>query len=103
MSDCVECWSTPCECGHEWRGRTTRYLREMRDMIAKILAERAAQPQPTSEGDVVTLTTGRRLMVIPSLGAARGETYESWPTDEAERREAVDALDAREDARKDRP
>lgn len=20
LTDCDECWATPCECGHEWKG-----------------------------------------------------------------------------------
>jgi hypothetical protein len=25
LSDCTECWSTPCECGHEFKGASREY------------------------------------------------------------------------------
>ena len=25
LSDCVECWSTPCVCGHEFKGTSREY------------------------------------------------------------------------------
>ena len=29
LSDCIECWSTPCECGHEFKGRSKEYKEKM--------------------------------------------------------------------------
>ena len=25
LSDCTECWMTPCECGHEFKNRSPQY------------------------------------------------------------------------------
>jgi len=25
LSDCPKCWSTPCECGYEWRNSDIQY------------------------------------------------------------------------------
>ena len=29
LSDCTECWSTPCECGHEFKGVSQEYREKM--------------------------------------------------------------------------
>ena len=29
LSDCVACWSTPCECGHEFKNRSREYKERM--------------------------------------------------------------------------
>jgi len=29
LSDCIECWSTPCECGHEFKNRSKEYKEKM--------------------------------------------------------------------------
>lgn len=29
LSDCVECWSTPCECGHDFKNASREYKERM--------------------------------------------------------------------------
>jgi hypothetical protein len=29
LSDCEKCWMTPCECGHEYKGRSEEYKRTL--------------------------------------------------------------------------
>jgi len=29
LSDCTECWSTPCQCGHEFSGSSQEYKETM--------------------------------------------------------------------------
>ena len=29
LSDCIECWMTPCECGHEFKNRSKEYKETM--------------------------------------------------------------------------
>lgn len=29
LSDCTECWSTPCECGHEFKNSSQEYKERM--------------------------------------------------------------------------
>lgn len=33
LSDCTECWSTPCECGHEFKHATQDYKEKMTKSI----------------------------------------------------------------------
>ena len=33
LSDCIECWSTPCECGHEFKNRSKEYKETMTKSI----------------------------------------------------------------------
>lgn len=40
MSDCIDCWVTPCECGRDYRHRSTKWLIEQRDMLQRIIDER---------------------------------------------------------------
>lgn len=96
MSDCVECWSTPCECGHEWNQRPTKYLRKIRDLLDAILTKRRDAPAYKIDGDVVTLSSGRQAR----LGITRRDTWDSIDRcTEKERRELVDAMDEVDDAR----
>lgn len=36
MSDCLECWNTPCECGHDYQHWTIERLEAQIDMLAKL-------------------------------------------------------------------
>jgi hypothetical protein len=29
LSDCTECWQTPCECGYEFRNNSNQYKEKM--------------------------------------------------------------------------
>lgn len=40
MSDCPECWETPCICGHEYKRRSIEYLTELRNVIDKVIKEK---------------------------------------------------------------
>lgn len=33
LSDCPECWSTPCECGHEFKNSSGKYKETMTKSI----------------------------------------------------------------------
>jgi hypothetical protein len=33
LSDCIECWSTPCECGHEFKNSSSEYKEIMTKSI----------------------------------------------------------------------
>ncbi len=33
LSDCIECWSTPCECGHEFKNTSPQYKEKMTKSI----------------------------------------------------------------------
>lgn len=47
MSDCEKCWSTPCECGHDYQRRSLAWLTEMRDLFAKLVTEwKPPEPEP---------------------------------------------------------
>lgn len=44
LSDCIHCWSTPCECGWEYRTMTIETLQERVGMFAMILAFKRRNP-----------------------------------------------------------
>jgi hypothetical protein len=33
LSDCIKCWSTPCECGHEFINASNEYKEKMTKSI----------------------------------------------------------------------
>ena len=33
LRDCIECWSTPCECGHEFKNSSREYKEVMTKSI----------------------------------------------------------------------
>lgn len=33
LSDCVECWMTPCECGHDFKNVSSSYKEKMTKSI----------------------------------------------------------------------
>ena len=33
LSDCIECWQTPCECGHEFKDKSRDYKEVMTKSI----------------------------------------------------------------------
>lgn len=44
MSDCAKCWSTPCECGHDYRHWTTERLKRQIQMLKDVLKEKKKHP-----------------------------------------------------------
>ncbi len=48
MSDCSECWETPCVCGNEYKDWSLEELKEFRKMISKVIAEK--ESEVTNEG-----------------------------------------------------
>ena len=50
LSDCAECWETPCCCGHQYRGRDTEWLLKMRDMFDELIRERQCEVESYPEG-----------------------------------------------------
>jgi hypothetical protein len=40
LSDCPECWDTPCVCGHQYKGLSTDILRHLKNEFYRIIAER---------------------------------------------------------------
>ncbi len=43
MSDCVQCWSTPCMCGHEYRNWSLTWLDSQIRMLQHVRACRAME------------------------------------------------------------
>ncbi len=43
MSDCPKCWSTPCECGHDYDHRSIEWLEVQRDMFDRIISQRKTE------------------------------------------------------------
>lgn len=41
LSDCPECWETPCVCGYEYKNDSLDYLIKMRDMFQKLIDEKS--------------------------------------------------------------
>ena len=33
LSDCIKCWSTPCECGHEFKNASNEYKEKLTKSI----------------------------------------------------------------------
>lgn len=39
LSDCIKCWSTPCECGYEYRNWSWERIFELHETIVKAKIE----------------------------------------------------------------
>ena len=47
MSDCSECWSTPCTCGHDYEGWSEENIIKQIEMLQRVLEEiRKKRTQP---------------------------------------------------------
>jgi UDP-N-acetylenolpyruvoylglucosamine reductase len=44
LSDCIHCWSTPCECGWDYRKWPIKKLKERMNMLALIIAFKQQNP-----------------------------------------------------------
>lgn len=40
MSDCIDCWSTPCECGTDYKHWSVKRLQEQILMLQRVLNEK---------------------------------------------------------------
>lgn len=40
LSDCTQCWDSPCVCGHEWEKYSLEYLLKFRKMLDSIIANK---------------------------------------------------------------
>lgn len=44
LSDCIHCWSTPCECGWEYRTMSVKELQDRVGMFAMMIAFKTRNP-----------------------------------------------------------
>lgn len=44
ISDCPECWETPCVCGHQYQSWPEERLRRQIETLQKVLASKTGQP-----------------------------------------------------------
>jgi hypothetical protein len=51
MSDCSQCWSTPCECGHDYQSWTEQRLREQLVMLQRVLDSKISKRKQESTTD----------------------------------------------------
>lgn len=42
MSDCVECWETPCACGHDYEHWSVKRLQDQIAMLQRVLTRKQA-------------------------------------------------------------
>jgi hypothetical protein len=42
LSDCIKCWSTPCECGHEYQDWTEERLKKQIRMLERVLIDKVS-------------------------------------------------------------
>ena len=40
LSDCIKCWSTPCECGYEYKDWSENRLRELIEVLQNVLDQK---------------------------------------------------------------
>lgn len=45
LSDCMQCWDTPCTCGWDYRNYSIKHLQEKIDMFQKIIDFKKAHPR----------------------------------------------------------
>ena len=45
MSDCDKCWSTPCECGHDYRNWNTGRLQNLINILTLIKKNKLSQAE----------------------------------------------------------
>jgi hypothetical protein len=43
LSDCVNCWETPCVCGHDYQNWSTQRLEDQIRMLQQVLEKRTAK------------------------------------------------------------
>lgn len=46
LSDCPECWNTPCTCGHEYKDWRLEDLIPLRDALTEIIDQRTCGKNP---------------------------------------------------------
>lgn len=42
LSDCIKCWSTPCECGHDYAHWSDERILNQIEMLRKVLVDRGS-------------------------------------------------------------
>lgn len=58
LSDCEKCWSTPCECGHDYRNWDLARLKKFYKVIGDIIASKEGIcTTPDEWGDISTAPT----------------------------------------------
>ena len=58
LSDCEKCWSTPCECGHEYNHWDLEKLKKFYQIIGNIIASKEDKKVSINEDEprvVITL------------------------------------------------
>ncbi len=67
MSDCVQCWETPCMCGHDYKDWDEKKLKELIRVLNQQLESRK-KPDPVADEKAATekriATMGKRLVGI---------------------------------------
>lgn len=46
LSDCEKCWSTPCECGYNYKDWTVTRLKNHIKMLKSVLADKLIEDDP---------------------------------------------------------
>ena len=62
LSDCPECWNTPCRCGHEYESWTPADLRSQIAMLERVLARK-----PQTENLCASILDTVRPQRVPAL------------------------------------
>lgn len=62
LSDCPECWNTPCRCGHEYQSWTPAELRSQIAMLERVLARK-----PQTENLCASILDTVRPQAIPAV------------------------------------
>lgn len=60
LSDCIKCWQTPCECGHEYQGWTIkRKIKQIKAIMGKDEKEILEKLNQNKEHDRKRITKNR--------------------------------------------
>jgi len=49
LSDCANCWETPCICGYDYRHSSKKYIEELRSVLLKVKKIQSMTPDLTDE------------------------------------------------------
>jgi hypothetical protein len=45
LSDCIKCWSNPCECGHDYEHWDVERLESLRDILQNIITSKTEEDE----------------------------------------------------------